>query len=259
MRSPAWPLSAAPYCGGERRAHRLEIVAGIKTLRDRPNVLPQCFAVTQKRRARERIDLRTGVVDVVLARHLEAGENQQVGQRVAEHGAAAMADMHRPGRIGRDVFDIDGDALPLRSRAVVSALERTARSVSIQAAGLRVILMKPGARHLDLATARRREVFRRSLPRVRAVSCPHLLRAPWPRWSPCPHERHRAAARQRYGLVDPGRQRALRDRARRSPREPCRAPRQRYSSFMFSGLGLSAPPNAIPGSSSKSRPCSISA
>ena len=66
----------------------------------------------------ERGDLRTGVVDVVFLGHRVAGFAQQVGERIADHGAAAMADMHRTGGIGRHVFHVDpcacpGEAVPI--------------------------------------------------------------------------------------------------------------------------------------------------
>ncbi len=91
----------------QRRANRLEIVAGIKPFRNLANALAQRLAVTQECRTRQHVHLGAGVVDVVFARDGVAGEIQQARQRVAEHGAAAVADMHRTGRIGRDVFDID--------------------------------------------------------------------------------------------------------------------------------------------------------
>ena len=58
----------------------------------------------------ERGDLRAGVVDVVFLGHGIAGLRQQVGERVAHHGAAAMADMHRAGGVGGHVFDVDARA-----------------------------------------------------------------------------------------------------------------------------------------------------
>ena len=109
-------LSLSPYSFGERRADRLEIVAGIKAIRDGADVFAERLAVAQERRARQHIDLPAGVVDVVLARHRKAGDRQQIGERVAEHRAAAMADVHRPGRIGRDVFDVDRLAAPTSLR-----------------------------------------------------------------------------------------------------------------------------------------------
>ena len=41
-----------------------------------------------------------GIVDVVLARHRKSGDRKQIGKRIAEHGAAAMADVHRACWIG---------------------------------------------------------------------------------------------------------------------------------------------------------------
>ena len=58
-------------------------------------------------RAGENIDLRAGVVDVILALDLEPGLGQQRRERVADDSAPAVADMHWPGRVGRDEFDID--------------------------------------------------------------------------------------------------------------------------------------------------------
>jgi hypothetical protein len=40
---------------------------------------------------------------------------------IAEDGAAAMADMHRPGRVGRDIFDIDPRLRLRRAAPVIEA------------------------------------------------------------------------------------------------------------------------------------------
>src|SRR5271170_2113618 len=58
-------------------------------------------------RAGESVDLRAGVVDVVLALDLEPGLGQQCRKRVTNDSSPAVADMHWPGRVGRDEFDID--------------------------------------------------------------------------------------------------------------------------------------------------------
>ena len=89
---------------------------------------PERLAVAQIGGAREHIDLGAGIVDVVFAGHRKAGESQQVRERIAEHGAAAMADMHRPGRIGRDVFDIDRLGLADIAAAECRAGERSRRA-----------------------------------------------------------------------------------------------------------------------------------
>ena len=88
-------------------ADGLQIVAGIEALGDRADVLAERLAVAQEGRARQHVDLAAGVVDVIFARRLAAGEDKQACERVAEHRAARMADMHRPGRIGAHIFDID--------------------------------------------------------------------------------------------------------------------------------------------------------
>ena len=91
----------------KRLRDRLEIVARIEPRRDLADVLAERLAVAQHHRAAEHVDLRTGVVDVIFLRHLVAGEGEKVGERVAHHRAAAMADMHGAGRIGRHVFHVD--------------------------------------------------------------------------------------------------------------------------------------------------------
>ena len=128
IRASGLPFSARAVFGGERLADRLEIVAGIKPFRDRADVFAERLAVAQEGRAREHVDLRAGIVDVVFARDLVAGEGEQVGERVAEHRAAAMADMHRPGRVGRDIFDIDRLALPDIAAPIIARRLRAPRA-----------------------------------------------------------------------------------------------------------------------------------
>jgi hypothetical protein len=69
--------------------------------------LAERLAVAQERRTGEHIDLGARVVDVVLAGHRKARKREQVGERIAEHRAATMADMHGPSGVRRDVFDVD--------------------------------------------------------------------------------------------------------------------------------------------------------
>ena len=66
-----------------------------------------CLEVAPVRRPGEGSDLCPGVIDVVFLGDLEAGLVQQVGQGIADHGAAAVADMHRAGGIGGDILDVD--------------------------------------------------------------------------------------------------------------------------------------------------------
>ncbi len=92
--------------GRQRGTDGLEVVAGIEPFRD-VDGFTERLAVTQERGARQHVDLGAGIVDVIFAGDVIARVVQEACQRIAENRAAAMADMHRPGRIGRDVFDID--------------------------------------------------------------------------------------------------------------------------------------------------------
>src|ERR1700752_2563887 len=86
---------------------RLQIVAGIEPFRNVADSLAERLTIAQERRAREHVDLCAGVVDVIFTRDVVTREMQQARQGIAEPRAAAMADMHRSCRIGRDIFDID--------------------------------------------------------------------------------------------------------------------------------------------------------
>ena len=108
-----------PVLARQRLADRDEIIAGIEPFGDRTDLLAQRLAITQEGRAGENVDLRAGVVDVVFAGDIVTGESEQCRQGIAEDRAAAMADMHRPGRIRRDIFDID---LRLRLRPAATML-----------------------------------------------------------------------------------------------------------------------------------------
>ena len=106
----------------KRLSHWFQIVAGIKSVGNRTDVLAKRLAIAQVCRAREHVDLGAGIVDVIFACHLVAGEGQEARQRIAKYRAAAMADMHRAGRIGGHVFDIDLFAGGARASAVGRAL-----------------------------------------------------------------------------------------------------------------------------------------
>ena len=159
-------------------------------------VLAERLAVAQVGRAREHVDLRAGIVDVVFARDLVAGEVEQVGERIAEHRAAAMADMHRAGRVGRDVFDIDrlaagGAAAVTRRRPRSRCAARRPRPRGLQR---QVDEARPG--DLDLLD----QVVGAQLGgdqrrRARAASSARPWPAPSRRWSPCRRAWRRAAAR----------------------------------------------------------------
>ena len=118
----------------QQPADGLQIVAGIEAFGNLADVLAKRLAIAEVGGAGERIDLGAGVIDIIFARDVEAGEGEQTGERIAEHRAAAMADMHRTGRIGRDIFDVDdfalADGAPCHSRRPARApcAARSARS-----------------------------------------------------------------------------------------------------------------------------------
>ena len=135
--------------GRERLPDRHEIVAGIQPFRDLADVFAERFPVAQECRAREHIDLRAGVVDVIFAGDVVACKIQQAAQRIAEHRAAAMADMHRPGRIGRDVFDIDLGAVADRAFAVGRAFAQHREQFGRPDLGLQGEIDEAGTGDLD--------------------------------------------------------------------------------------------------------------
>ena len=225
----------APFVAVARRqrlADLLQIVAGIEALGDRLDGLAQRLAVAQIGRAREGIDLGAGVVDVILARDLEAGLGQQRGQRIADDGAAGMADMQRPGRIGRDILDIDRAARPDLRGAVVRA-RRPARRRCAPARSCRPDLQIDEARPGDLHPGHVRQHWRAARPaarRARAAPCPRAWPAPWRRWSRDRHGSPRAAARRRRArCIEAGGQARRRRRAPRSRRRSAGGNGRRHS------------------------------
>ena len=107
--------------GGECLPDRDQIVTGVIALRDRDDAAER-LEVAQMDRPRERIDLPASIVDVIFARHVESGVGEQRRQRIADHRPAAMPHVHRPGRVGRDIFDVDRLARPHRRAAIVGAV-----------------------------------------------------------------------------------------------------------------------------------------
>ena len=78
-------------------------------------------------RAGEVVDLHAGVVVIELAFDGPAVGVQQARQRVADRRGAAVADMQRAGRVGRDVFHAHGHAVAALVAAVILALLEHAR------------------------------------------------------------------------------------------------------------------------------------
>src|SRR5690606_4243181 len=68
------------------------------------------------------LHLGARVVDVELAGDVVSGPLQETGDSVAQRGAAAVGDVERPRRVGRDELDLDAD-----SRAAVGPAEGAVR------------------------------------------------------------------------------------------------------------------------------------
>ena len=141
-------------------------------------VSPQRLAIAQESRAREHIDLRARVVDVVFARDVMAGEREQICQGIAKHRAAPMADMHGPGRVGGNIFDVDrARSARCRCARIPSRAARHRAAILIQAYGLSVRLMKPGPATSHFGHRRvGREAVPHRLQRDRAACLPDILR-----------------------------------------------------------------------------------
>jgi hypothetical protein len=167
-------------------------------------------------RLAELVDLGAVVVHVELALDRMARERQQARDRVAIGGVAGMADVHRPGRIGRD--ELDQNALALRRRPpapLVAGSEHVSGRRDVPAVGEEDV-QEPGAGDLDAVDPvaepvlqRRAEALgnlaRRRLERLghqhrrvgRVVTQPGLLR-------PLQRRRHGAVAELGGGGLDGG-------------------------------------------------------
>ena len=109
-RQPFRLRSAEPSASvalGKRTADCREVLAGIQALGNGSDRFTQGFSVAQAGRSREHVDLSARIVDVILALHAEPSLGEQRGQRIPDHRAAAVADMHRTRRVGGNEFDID--------------------------------------------------------------------------------------------------------------------------------------------------------
>ncbi len=137
----------------QRLADADQVVAGIGAVRE-VDVAAVRLEVAQVDRPREHVDLRAAVVDVELTRDVIAREGEKRRQRVAEHRASGMADMQRPGGIGRDELDID---LEPRAQAgmteAAAGIERLGHHVGPDL-GREPEVEEAGPRHIDGRDAR---------------------------------------------------------------------------------------------------------
>jgi hypothetical protein len=195
---------------GESAPDGLQIIARIEPGRDLADLLAQRLAVAQIGGTGQRIDLCAGIVDVVLAGHGVAGELQQVGERIAEHGAAPMADMHRPGRVGGDVFDVDLLAVADGGTAIVGPLLQDRHHHALPEGRHEAHVEEARAGYLDLLDVGIR--FQLGGQLVGDVARLHLGRLGQHHGSVAREVAVRCLARRRHldiGQVEPSRQRPL--------------------------------------------------
>ena len=105
--------------------------------------------VAQPGGQRQDVHLPPGVVDVVLAGHVEAGELEHVGERGAVGGAAAVADVERAGGVGRDELDLHLDAALLAAAEGLALVEHALHDGRLGVGGQREV-DEAGAGHLGL-------------------------------------------------------------------------------------------------------------
>ena len=141
-------------------ADRLQIIAGVKALGDFADVLAQRLAVPQVQRAGERIDLRAGVVDIIFLGDPEARGLEDSGEAVADDRAAAMAHVQRPGRVRRDIFDIDPLVVADRAEAVFLAFAKDRAELVAPCVGRQPQVDEPGPGDVDRGDGRQRGELR---------------------------------------------------------------------------------------------------
>ncbi len=139
----------------ERTRDIADILALVAVLGQR-RVDSQLLQIAHAHRLAEQLHLAPAVVEVVLARHLEAGRLEHARDRVTEHRVAAVADGERSGGIGGQELDLHaprtaGAQLPfLRAEIFRAACERRAH-LAMPVLRRHPEVDKPGARDRDLA------------------------------------------------------------------------------------------------------------
>ena len=168
---------------GKPRRDFSHVLAAVAPLGERHD-LAAGLEIAQPDRHDEDVHLPPGVVHVELARDARAGELEELRERVAVGGAAAMADVERPGRICRDELDLDGFGLRRSGAPVVRAFVERAPDDAELGLGLDPDIEKAGARHgerLEQARCRQRRRARLGdllgdLPRVAPQALGELQR-----------------------------------------------------------------------------------
>ena len=156
-----------PDVVGQARREVVDVVALVAVLGHR-------LAAPERRDRRAEVpDLAARVVEVVLARDALAAGLEDAAEQVADERAAGVADVERPGRVGRHELDVDRSrGSPARRRPQRGGSARIARDhPSRGRRRARRRLRKPGG-----ATSRAAIGVAPDRPRPRARAPP---RAPW--------------------------------------------------------------------------------
>src|SRR5690606_19168820 len=147
-----------------------DVVAAIAILRPR-GIVGGLAQRARLHRLREVVDLRAGVVVVVLAPDAPAVGVEHARDAVADHRGAAVADVQRPGRVGGHVLDAGYAALAGVVAAVVRALREDGAQLALPGAFGQPEVEEARAGDLDrgdrVARRQRRDQRLRQRARVR--------------------------------------------------------------------------------------------
>ena len=148
-----------------------DVVAAVAVV-GKLDVLAQALEVAQPHAHREDVHLPAGVVDVVLALHVVAARLEQVRDRGAVGGAAAVADVQRAVRIrGHELDDHARARAAGRCGRRLAPCSKHVAHDGRQAAGCEMEVDEARAGDLDLRDARDRRAWpRRCAPPARAAS-----------------------------------------------------------------------------------------
>ncbi len=135
------------------RRHVAHIVALVGVLRERDGDAVQ-LEIAQPGGQRQDVHLPAGVIDVILPRHPETGEVQQVGEARPVGGAAPVAHVQRPGRVGGDELHLQLAACAQRAAAEPRAgLQHGRHHLQLRRRGEEQV-DEAGPRHLGLGQQR---------------------------------------------------------------------------------------------------------
>ena len=168
------------------------------------------------------------VVEVVLARDLVAGRLEHAAEEVADERAAGVADVERPGGVGRDELHVDPPRVGAGTRPQAAGCARTVATRSSSAPSARRRLRKPGG-----ATSRCRRPSpagrrpRSARPRAPRRSAGAPSGTAGPASSPGSWPGRRAPGSPAARSRGPGARRRDRRAARRQPSHAPRRPRAR--------------------------------